>query len=505
MEHTGDINVKYFIYCRKSSEARDKQALSIEAQKRELNDYARQHNLKIVEVFDESQSAYKEGRPIFHRMMGLIEEGIANGILTWRPDRLARNAIDGGRVINDLDKGILREIRTPSDLYRQEDNRVMLWLAFGMSNDLSRQISANVKRGNRQKYARGEFVGKAPLGYLNAEVGHSRNIVIDPDKGPLVKRLFEEYATGKYSVMDMSRKADVWGLTSVYKHKLPKSEMYRLLQRTAYYGVFVHNREPHNGMYEPLISKELFDRAQEVLKGRSTPRKQSWVHAYKGLIKCGGCGCFITAETKTKHYKRTARDAAYTYYRCTRRRGRCSQPGVTESELEAMIADYVNKITIDREVWELGVELLKAKNSDEFDRQAEVRANAELELAKLDRTLQTLLELRLSEEVTADEYAAQKKKYIDQRIILKERLEDREQSTSRWLELAENFFETAFSAREILEKGDAKQKHDLVQTVGWNLILGNGKLGFSFKKPYDALLQPALRTDVQGRRESNPQ
>lgn len=504
MEHTGDINVKYFVYCRKSSEARDRQALSIEAQKRELSDFAKQYGLKIVEVIEESQSAYKGGRPLFNRMMDHIEAGVANGILTWKPDRLARNAIDGGRVINGLDTSFLREIRTPSDIFRQEDNRVMLWLAFGMSNDLSRQISLNVKRGNRQKYARGEFVGKAPLGYKNAEVGNSRNIVIDPDKGPLVRRLFEEYATGKYSVMDMSRMADEWGLTSVYKHKLPKSEMYRLLQRTAYYGVYIHNREPHQGTYEPLIPKPLFDRVQDVLKGRSTPRKQSWIHAYKGLIKCAGCGCFVTAETKTKHYKRTDRNASYTYYRCTRRRGHCGQPGVTENELEAMIVSYVEKITIDREVWELGVELLKAKNSDEFDRQVEVRASAERELAKIDRTLQTLLELRLSEEVTAIEYAAQKKKYIDQRITLKERLEDREQTTSNWLELAENFFETAFSAREILEKGDPKERHDLVQTVGWNLILGNGKLGFSFKKPYDALLQPALRADVQGRRESNP-
>lgn len=505
MEHTGDINVKYFIYCRKSSEARDRQALSIEAQKRELTEFAHRNGLQVIETLEESQSAYKEGRPIFHRMMELVEAGVANGILTWKPDRLARNAIDGGRIINDLDKAMLREIRTPSDLFRQEDNRVMLWLAFGMSNDLSRQISANVKRGNRQKYERGEFVGKAPLGYLNAQVGNSRNIVIDPDKGPFVKRLFEEYATGKYSVMDMSRKADEWGLTSVYKHKLPKSEMYRLLQRTAYYGVYRHNGEYHQGSYVPLISKDLFDRAQEVLKGRSTPRKQSWVHAYKGLIKCAGCGCFITAETKTKHYKRTDRDASYTYYRCTRRKGHCSQPGVTESELEIMIANYVEKITIDREVWELGVELLKAKNSEEFAQQAKVRDSAEREIAAVDRKMQALLDLRLNEEITFEEYATQKKLYVDQRIVLKERLEDREQSTSHWLELAENFFETAFSAREILEKGDPKAKHDIVQTVGWNLILGNGKLGFSFKKPYDALLQPALRADVQARRESNPQ
>ncbi len=436
-------------------------------------------------------------------MMELIENGAANGILTWKPDRLARNAMDGGRVIQALDDTKLQIIRTPYEIFRQEDNRMMLYVLFGMSNDFSRQISANVKRGIRQKYARGEFLGKAPLGYLNDKVGDSRNIVIDEAKGPLVRRLFSEYATGNYSVMDMSRRAEEWGLVSVYNRKMPKSEMYRLLQRTAYYGVYLHNGEYHQGSYEPLINKELFDRVQAVLKGRSTPRKQTWVHAYKGLIKCAGCGCFITAETKTKHYKRTYRDASYTYYRCTRRRGHCGQPGVTEGELEAMIADYVDKITIDREVWELGVELLKAKNSNEFDRQATIRVEAECEMKKIDRTLQALLELRLREEVNAEEYATQKKKYLDQRIATKERLEDGEQTTTNWLELAEKFFETAFSAREILEKGTAKEKHDLIQSVGWNLILGDRKLEFSFKKPFDVLLQPQMRTDGQVREESN--
>ncbi len=498
------METKYFIYCRKSSEAKDRQALSIEAQRRELTEYAQRNNLKVIQVFEESQSAYKLGRPIFDNMMKLCEEGLANGILTWKPDRLARNALDGGRVIQALDDKVIQEIRTPYEIFKQEDNRMMLYVLFGMSNDFSRQISANVKRGNRQKYARGEFLGGfAPVGYTHAKVGNSRNIILDPIKAPLVKQAFEEYATGKYSVMQILNQVHKWGLTSVTGRKFLKSEMYRLLRTPVYYGVYKHGGETHQGSYEPLISKSLFDQVQIVLSNRGKPRNQDWIHTYKGLIKCSNCGCAITATTKVKHYKRTSRSASYTYYHCTRRRGKCDQSPVTEEELEKMLYANISRISIDKEVWDLGIKLLKAKNSAEFDIHHKLKFQFEIKLSKIDKSLEKLLSLRLSEEITADEYAVQKKILIDKKLELKEKIEDRDQTSSNWLELAENFFETAYQAREILESNDLEAKRNLVRSVGWNLFLKDKNLQFSFKEPYDVLLQPEMRSDVQGRSDSN--
>lgn len=490
--------LNYIVYCRKSTEARDRQALSIEAQKRELLEFAKLHNLHVVKVMEESQSAYKLGRPVFDKMMKQLEEGLGNAILTWKSDRLARNAVDGGRVIQSLDDKVVQEIRTPMEVFRQEDNRMMLYMLFGMSNDFSRQISANVKRGNRQKYERGEYIGKAPLGYLNESVGLSRNIVPDPVKAPLVKKLFETYATGKYSVLQLCNYAYELGLTSIFNHKIGKSEMYRFLSRTAYYGVYQHNGQFHQGSYEPIISKDLFDRVQEVLTGRSTPRKQQWVHAYKGLIKCANCGCAITAETKQKHYKRTNRSAIYVYYHCTRRRGRCNEPGLTEKELEEMIYAKISQISIDKEVWSLGIKLLKAKNAVEFENLRTVKSYFEKDIIKLETSMERLLQMRLDEEITADEYAAQKKLIVDKKMVLKERIADREHTSANWLELCEKFFETAYYAREIMDSQNIDQKRELVRSVGYNLFLKDKNLQFSFKKPYDVLLKPEMRFSGQG-------
>lgn len=491
--------LKYIIYARKSQENKDRQVLSIASQLSELREFADKNKLNVVKELEESQSAYKTGRPIFAEMMEILESGIANSVLVWKPDRLARNAMDGGRVIQAMDDGFLREIRTPYEVLRDIDNRMMVYIHFGMSNDYSRQISANVKRGNREKYKRGEFVGKAPLGYLNHEENNSKNIIPDTVKSLLVKKLFEVYSEGNYSVVDMVNKAKSWGLKGVFENPIAKSGMYKLLRNSVYYGLYKHGGEYHQGSYEPLISKDLFDKVQNVLSSKSSPKRYTWSnHPYKGkLIKCGECGCSITAYTKVKKYS-TGKVGVYTYYCCTKRRGYCSQKSVHESELEGMIRNNIYKIEIDREVWDLGINLLKAKHKSEIDRSIQSRKIFEKDVVKVDRELEKLLNLRLNEEIDSEEFLSHKKRLLDKKVFIKEKIDDREDTTKNWLELAENFFETALQARKVMEGKDDQRKRDLVQSVGWNLVLKDKNLQFSFKKPYDILLQPAVRSAVQG-------
>ncbi|NCO98502.1 recombinase family protein, partial [bacterium] len=161
-------NKKFFLYARKSTDVEDKQVLSIEAQLQELRDYAKRENLNIALEFVEKQSAKVPGRPIFNEMMKCIEKGDADSILSWHPDRLARNSIDGGKIIYLLDTEKLASLKFPTfwcDSTSQ--GKFMLNMAFGQSKYYVDSLSENTKRGLRQKVRNGDYPTLAPVGYIN--------------------------------------------------------------------------------------------------------------------------------------------------------------------------------------------------------------------------------------------------------------------------------------------------------------------------------------------------
>jgi len=188
--------MKYFLYARKSTDEDDRQVLSIEAQVVELHEFARKENLEVVKEFVESKTAKAPGRPIFNSMIKEIEACEDVGILAWHPDRLARNSIDGGKIIYLVDKEKIVSLKFPTFWFDSTpQGKFMLNIAFGQSKYYIDNLSENIKRGIRQKLRRGELPGLAPVGYLNELRYHT--IVKDPDRWKAVRALFEAYATGE--------------------------------------------------------------------------------------------------------------------------------------------------------------------------------------------------------------------------------------------------------------------------------------------------------------------
>ncbi len=138
---------KFFIYCRKSSEDEERQVLSIEAQLTELREFAKQNSLFIVHEYEESQSAKEPGRPVFNTMLGEIEKGTAQGILAWNPDRLARNSVDGGRVIYLVDTGKITTLKFPTFWFEPTpQGKFMLSVAFGQAKYYTDNLRENILR-----------------------------------------------------------------------------------------------------------------------------------------------------------------------------------------------------------------------------------------------------------------------------------------------------------------------------------------------------------------------
>ena len=214
---------KYFLYIRKSTDEDDRQVLSLEAQETELREFAEKERLTIIDTFRESQTAKEPGRPIFNKMLERIEKGEADGILAWHPDRLARNSVDGGKIIFLIDSEKIKSLKFPTFWFEATpQGKFMLNIAFGQSKYFVDNLSENTKRGLRQKLRRGELPGPAPLGYLNDLRTHT--IVKDPERFRLVRKIFELYATGNYSLKDLRKFTISAGLFSRSGNKLSVKE-----------------------------------------------------------------------------------------------------------------------------------------------------------------------------------------------------------------------------------------------------------------------------------------
>ena len=333
---------KFFIYARKSTDSEERQIRSIEDQITELRDFAAKEGIIITEIFTEAMTAKKPGRLIFNEMISRIEKGETNGILAWHPDRLARNSVDGGRIIYLLDTKHLLFLKFPTFWFENTpQGKFMLQIAFGQSKYYIDNLSENVKRGLRQKFKRGDWPANVTVGYLNDK--NLRKVVPHPVKGPLVKRLFETYATDKYTVQDLRHLASSWGLVSRSEKPLSKSEVFRTLTRSFYYGLMKYKGDILQGTHEPLVTKELFDRVQAILVRRGKPQKYKKKYfPLLGLAFCATCGGSITAEIQKGHH----------YYRCTKKKGPCSERYVREELLAPQISEALRQVSLPTEAFD---------------------------------------------------------------------------------------------------------------------------------------------------------
>jgi DNA invertase Pin-like site-specific DNA recombinase len=376
---------KYCLYARKSTDEDDRQILSIESQLTELREFARKERLTIAQEFTESMSAKVPGRPVFNRMIELAEREGPAGLLAWHPDRLARNSVDGGRIVYLLDTGKLSSLKFPTFWFENTpQGKFMLTIAFGQSKYYVDNLIENIWRGIRQKLRRGEFPGKPPVGYLNEP--RLRTIVVDPATAPLPRQMFEAYASGRYTLQQIRTLVASWGLVSRAGKPPVLASVKRLLMNPFYIGLFHFNGELYQGSHEPLIPRELFERVQQVMARRGRPQsKRRHLFPFVGLLHCGECGCAITAERQKGHH----------YYHCTKKKGPCSQRYVREEALAAQLRLAVQTASLP-DAWAENM-LRQIEEWKETEAQASGAAAQPLKakLAALDAKLDRLLDTHL--------------------------------------------------------------------------------------------------------------
>ncbi len=479
---------KFFIYARKSTDSEDRQVRSIADQLAELRELAKKEYIDVVDTLVEKQTAKKPGRPVFAEMLKRIEAGEATGILAWHPDRLARNSVDGGQIIYLVDTGVIQELKFPTFWFDPTpQGKFMLSIAFGQSKYYIDNLSENIKRGHRQKLKNGLWPQMAPLGYLNNK--ETKQIYVDKEKSPLIKKAFEAYATGKHTLKEIRKIINDLGLKGRRDSLLSVSNYQYLLQNPFYYGLIRYNGEYFEGKHEPIIAKKLFDEVQEVMKKKSKPQKvdEMKFFLYRGFFKCGECGFTITADRKIKKSGKQ-----YVYYYCTKKNPNhiCSQNVFTrEEKISFQINEAIQKVSLpddwaDKMLNELENEKNEKAQSSRFFAQ-----KTESEIKVIDEKLEKLMNAYLENALSLAEYREAKNKLVNQKQFLKDKLNAFEQKSNNRFELAAKFINSVKQAEIIALQENPEQGRDFLKKIGSNFRLSGQQLFLDFKNPFKILAE----------------
>jgi len=470
----------YFLYVRKSTDVEDKQVLSVAAQITELKEFAMRMGVYIVDVIIEKETAKKPGRKKFNKMLERIETDEANGILAWMPDRLSRNSIDSGKIIYMLDQNILLDLKFPHFWFENTpQGKYMLANEFNTSKQYVDNLSLNTKRGLRQMVRDGRYPRGAPLGYYNDM--RSKTIKIDRKTAPIVRQAFELYARGDKRLDEIAdflfahglhtKRGMVRGKKTTGNKPHSRTRVARMLANPFYYGHFRYLGEIHEGKHKGIISKQLFDQVQNVLKRRGKPtRKTNDPLPLCGLVYCS-CGMMFTAETRIKRQK-NGNVHVYVYYRCTRKSKTavCREPHIRAEELDkqlsalllcyAMPASWAGKLR----------ELIDKDEASEKANFTHRVAGDKEAVARLSEKMQRLLDSYLDGDVERELYQDKRAEILGKKKLLEEQIEQATLGVSAWVEPMKQWIETAVSICKIAKGDDLNAKKSLcLEIFGSNL------------------------------------
>ena len=520
-----DTSMKYFIYCRKSSEPDERQAISNESQREENKITATRYGITPSQLIDppieESHSAKIEGtRPKFKTMLEDINHGVANGIICWHPDRLSRNNGDMSSLINLLESGKLTEIVTNSQTFK---NNPMDKFMFGflclqakLEND---KKGVDVKRGLNTKAEKGWLPSGAKPGYMNdffAKKGN-KTILIDPIRFPIIQKAWYALIYDGYSIMKILDKLNKeWGYRSPTKTHIGgkpmcRSQIYRIFRDPFYYGYFEYPTKSgkwHKGSHQSMITPEEFERAQVILGRKMAPRPTLGEFPFSGLMVCGECGARITAEekyhticsacgvkftstqnnicpecgTKTEDMENPV-VRHYIYYHCTKRKKpNCTQGGIEVKDLEKQLDEILGQITISDRFVKWGIKYLNELNENEKTERNGIINNLHESYTACIRKIDNLTEMFISEGnkdrslLSDDEFRERKQKLVEEKQNLENQMSSTGLRVENWLNQVEEKFVFATAVRERFSTGTPEEKRKIMFNVCSNLKLTNKKL-----------------------------
>jgi DNA invertase Pin-like site-specific DNA recombinase len=386
---TGPQPIQAVLYVRVSSKDQEKEGFSIPAQARLLRDYAAQHGFVTARVFEDVETAKRSGRTQFNEMVAYLQRHHARcrTVLVEKTDRLYRNAKDWV-TLDELDVEIhfVKENAIISRNSRSSEKLIHGIKVLFAKNTID-NLSEETKKGMLEKARSGIYPSCARVGYRNTDGPDGKRIIVpDPETAPTIIDMYERFATGRYSLEGLVAELRAEGVT-FRGRKIFKSLVHQILRNRLYVGEFDWDGVTYPGNHEPLVTRECWERVQELLDKRAETKVRKVKHdfAFSGLVHCGHCGCLLVGELKK---------GRYVYYHCTGNRGKCPEPYTRQEVLAQEFLGILREFIIPQPVLDwLGDSVLESDRTEQAARERMVkrmwadheRLNARIETMYLDK------------------------------------------------------------------------------------------------------------------------
>ena len=499
--------MKAVVLVRVSTREQQEEGLSIKAQLERLKNYCDRKKFEVIKIFEIVESSTQGERKRFYEMIAFIkqqEEKIA--LVADRVDRIQRSfkesvELDDLRKQRRLSLHFIRE-----SLVIDEDSKsfdIMMWdFAVMGAKSYVLNLADNVKSTLNYKLENGEWIGQAYVGYLNAidPTTKKNTVVIDENRAPFVRKAFELYATGNYSVREIARILKDEGLTNIkgLKKPLAPARVHDMLRNPFYYGLMrcKGNLYPHK--YETIVEKALFDKCQAVMEGW---HKKPFKYAAKpfplrGLVRCAHCGCSVTFDKKK---------GKYIYGCCTKYKGNCGATRVTEEALLQQVGQVFKHLRIPEGAMADIKERLEQTHDAQERYHKQALASLRCEYDRIQNQLKVLLEMRISESITQDEYDKKAIELKQRQYDIDGQLKSHTKADEQFGVTVSYLLDVVSRAADLFESSKADQKRQLINLVLSNLELKGKKLHFNLKEPFNAIVAANKSKDWLRGWDSNPQ
>jgi len=463
---------RYFSYIRVSTARQGQTGTSLAEQKAAIERYARQWNLIIINCFEERETAAKQGRPVFLEMLRSLRQGKATGVVIHKIDRSARNLKDWADLGSLIDSGIEVHFANETLDLNSRGGRLSADIQAVVASDYIRNLREETKKGIYGRLKQGLYPMPAPIGYLDAGKGKPKEL--DPAQAPLIRQVYELYASGEIGLNPLVDKMFESGLRNKNGGKVTRNGLASILHNPFYTGLIELKTtgELFAGQHPPIITRALFDEVQAVFEGKNNKKTKRHFFIFRGFVTCSLCERTLIPE----------RQKGRAYYRCHTKN--CPQKTLREELIERAMLEALKKMEFTEEEKEyLWAEILELDREKTASIEA-VYKQLILKEETVKNRLSKLADAFVDEVFDRETYLEKKNQLVVEEQEIKEKLNRLAKNETDVLNQLKDFLELLNRAYSSYKLGNGEEKREMVETCVSNFAAKEKSLVTKLKMPF---------------------